>query len=90
MSEACFTARATLRTQVRDLINKLPLNRIESGQYNHNDITVFIKRVEHHFKGLYNPLHPGQGLSQQLAQGPNKIQIHRHVRRRFCTQTIHQ
>ena len=73
MSEACFTARATLRTQVRDLINELPLNRNESGQYNHDDITVFIKGVERHFKGLYNPLHPGQGLSQLLAQGPNTL-----------------
>eukprot|EP00956_Cyclotella_meneghiniana_P004235 scaffold5184_cov39-Cyclotella_meneghiniana.AAC.4 len=73
MSEACFTARATLRTQVRDLINELPLNCNESGQYNHDDITVFIKGVERHFKGLYNPLHPGQGLSQLLAQGPNTL-----------------
>eukprot|EP00956_Cyclotella_meneghiniana_P040617 scaffold200781_cov34-Cyclotella_meneghiniana.AAC.1 len=73
MSEACFTARATLRTQVRDLINELPLNRNESGQYNHNDITVFIKGVERHFKGLYNSLHPGQGLSQLLAQGQNTL-----------------
>ena len=73
MSEACFTARATLRTQVRDLINELPLNRNESGQYNHDDITVFIKGVERHFKGLYNPLHPGQGLTHLLAQGQNAL-----------------
>ena len=73
MSEACFTARATLRTQVRDLINELPLNRNESGQYNHDDITVFIKGVERHFKGLYNPLQPGQGLTQLLAQGQNAL-----------------
>ena len=73
MSEACFTARATLRTQVGDLINELPLNRNESGQYNHDDITVFIKGVERHFKGLYNPLQPGQGLTQLLAQGQNAL-----------------
>lgn len=73
MSEACFTAHATLHTQVRDLINELPLHRNEWGQYNHDDITVFIKGVERHFKGLYNPLHPGQGLSKLLEQGPNSL-----------------
>ena len=73
MSEACFTARATLRAQVRDLINEVPLNRNENGQYTHDDITVFITGIERHFKGLYNPLQPGQGLTKLLEKGPNDL-----------------
>lgn len=73
MSEACFTARATLRTQVRDLVNEIPLHRNDNGQYNHDDITVFVSGIERQFKGLFNPLQPGQGLSRLLEQGPNVL-----------------
>lgn len=73
MSEACYTARATLRTQVRDLILELPLKRNDSGQYQHDDIVVFITGVERQFKSLYNPLQPGQGMTQLLEQAPNAL-----------------
>jgi hypothetical protein len=73
MSEACYTARATLRTQVRDLINELPLHRNENGQYQHDDIIVFMGGVERQLKGLYNPLQPGQGMADLLEEHPNLL-----------------
>ena len=73
MSEACFTARATLRTQVKDLIAEIPLIRNENGQYQHDAIVVFIGGVERTFKGLYNPLQPGKGMADLLLAQPNQL-----------------
>eukprot|EP00956_Cyclotella_meneghiniana_P030944 scaffold79700_cov45-Cyclotella_meneghiniana.AAC.4 len=52
---------------------EVPLNRNENGQCTHDDITVFITDIERHFKGLYNPLQPGQGLTKLLKKGPNDL-----------------
>jgi hypothetical protein len=73
MTEACYTARATLRTQIRNLINELPLHRNETGQYQHDDIVVFFSSVERVFKGLFNPLQPGQGTTDLLEEAPNTL-----------------
>ena len=73
MSEACFTARATLRTQVKDLISEIPLVRNENGQYQHDAIVVFKGGVERTFKGLYNPLQPGKGMVDLLLENPNEL-----------------
>jgi hypothetical protein len=48
MSEACFTARATLRTQVKDLISEIPLICNENGQYQHDAIVVFKHHLPSH------------------------------------------
>jgi hypothetical protein len=73
MSEACYTARATLRQQVRELIEQIPLQRNESGQYQHDDIIVFLSGVERIFKGLYNPLQPGKGMADLLVDTTNAL-----------------
>jgi hypothetical protein len=67
-----YTARATLRAQVKDLIAQLPLT-IVNGQYQHDDIIVFSNGVERVFKTLYNPLQPGQGMSDLLKEAPNDL-----------------
>jgi hypothetical protein len=73
MTETCYTARATLCTQIRDLINELPLHRNETGQYQHDDIVVFFSTVERVFKGLFNPLQPNQGMTDLLEEAPNTL-----------------
>jgi hypothetical protein len=73
MSEACFTASATLRTQVKDLISEIPIIRNENGQYQHNVIVVFIGGVKRTFKGLYNLLQPGKGMADLLLEAPNDL-----------------
>jgi hypothetical protein len=71
--ESAYTARGTARTQTRDLINELTLHRNESGQYQHDDIEVFITGVERQLKSLYNPLDPGKGMTKLLAKTPNSL-----------------
>ena len=73
MSKACFTASATLRTQVEDLISEIPLIRNKNGQYQHDAIGVFIGGVKRTFKGLYNPLQPGKGMADLLLEAPNDL-----------------
>jgi hypothetical protein len=73
MSEACFTAHATLHTQVKNLISEIPIICNENGQYQHDAIVVFIGGVERTFKGLYNPLQPGKGMADLLLEAPNNL-----------------
>ena len=73
MSEVCYTARATLRTQVQDLINEIPLQRNENGQYQHNNIMVFITGVQRQFRSLYNPLQLGKGMAELLEEPANTL-----------------
>jgi hypothetical protein len=44
-----------------------------NGQYQHDDIIVFATGVERVFKSLYNPLQPGQGMSNLLKEAPNDL-----------------
>ena len=71
--EACYTAHATLCTQVHNQINEIPLHHNENGQYQHDNIVVFIMDVHCQFKSLYNPLQPGQCIADLLEEAPNTL-----------------
>ena len=67
-----YTARSTLRVQVKDLLAQIPLT-IVNGQYQHDDFIVYAAGVERVFKSLYNPLQPGQGMSDLLKDATNAL-----------------
>ena len=71
MSEACYTAKATLLTASKDLVAGLSLQRNENGQYQHNAIMLFKMGIEQKLAEIYNPLVPGEGMKQLLTQNAN-------------------
>ena len=73
MSEACYTAKATLRTASKDLVSGLSLQRNNNGQYQHDAIMLFKTGIERKLAEIYNPLVPGEGMKQLLIQTPNLL-----------------
>lgn len=73
MSEACYTAKATLRTATKDLVSGLALQRNNNGQYQHDAIMLFKTGIERKLAEIYNPLVPGEGMKQLLIQTPNLL-----------------
>ena len=68
MSEACYTAKATLRTASKDLVSGLSLQRNDNGQYQHDAIMLFKTGIEQKLAKIYNPLVPREGMKQLLIQ----------------------
>jgi hypothetical protein len=62
MADACFMARATTREHVHASIAKLALPTNAGGQYNHEDATTFITRIQRTLREIYNPGNPGNGM----------------------------
>jgi hypothetical protein len=59
--------------KILDLIKEIPLQRNKNGQYQHDDIVLFITGMSRQFKGLYNPLQPGKGMAELLEAAPNAL-----------------
>ncbi len=71
MVEACYTARATMKQQVLDRINKLTLQTNEHGQYTHNAILLLQKSIQRVLVSQFNPNDPGKGMVKLLDDGDN-------------------
>ena len=71
MAEACYTARATMKQQVLDGINKWTLQTNEHGQYTHDAILLFQKGIQCVLVGQFNPRDPGKGMLKLLNNGNN-------------------
>ena len=73
MSEACFTARATLRTQVKDLIAEIPLIRNENGQYQHDAGEKAITAILSYLRACFNSSQSGQGMFALSKRATNAL-----------------
>jgi hypothetical protein len=71
MAEACYTARATMKQQVLDGINKLTLQTNEHGQYTHNAILLIQKGIQCVLVSQFNPSDPSKGMVKLLDNGNN-------------------
>jgi hypothetical protein len=71
MAEVCYTARATMKQQVLDRINKLTLQTNEHGQYTHNAFLLIEKGIQHVLVSQFNPSNPGKGMVKLLDNGNN-------------------
>jgi hypothetical protein len=71
MAEACYTARATMKQQVLDRINKLTLQTNEHGQYTHDAILLIQKGIQRVLVSQFNPSNPGKGMVKLLDDGDN-------------------
>ena len=73
MTDACYTARATTRAKVKELISNLSLPKNEMGQYQHDGIMMFIRGVEKTMGTLFNPLNPGKGMTKLMEETLNAL-----------------
>lgn len=73
MSEACYTARTTIRQNAKALIAELTLNTNERGQYVHDDAVVFITGIKRQLGSIFNPEQPGKGMALLAEKGPNEL-----------------
>jgi hypothetical protein len=71
MAEACYTARATMKQQVLDRINKLTLQTNKHGQYTHDAILLIQKGIQRVLVSQLNPSVPGKGMVKLLDNGNN-------------------
>jgi hypothetical protein len=71
MAEACYTARATMKQQVLNRINKLTLQTNKHGQYTHDVILLLQKGVQRVLISQFNPSDPGNGMVKLLDNGTN-------------------
>jgi hypothetical protein len=71
MAEACYTARATTKQQVLDVINKLTLQSNKHGQYTHDAILLLQKGIQLILVSQFNPSDPGKGMVKLLDDGNN-------------------
>ena len=71
MAEACYMARATMKQQVLNEINKLTLQTNKHGQYMHNAILLFQKGIQRILVSQFNPSNPGKGMVKLLDDGDN-------------------
>jgi hypothetical protein len=71
MAEACYTARATTKQQVLDIVNKLTLQTNKHGQYTHDAILLLQKGIRHVLISQFNPSNPGKGMEKLLNDGNN-------------------
>jgi hypothetical protein len=71
MAEACYMARATMKHQILDGINKLTLQTNKHGQYTHDAILLIQKGIQHVLVSQCNPSDPGKGMVKLLHKGDN-------------------
>ena len=67
-TDACYTARASTRTQVLDAIKRLNLPKTSSGQYNHDDSVKHFTAITRVLKETYNPGDPGHGMEKLMRE----------------------
>ena len=65
MSDACYTARATIKAHVLTAIGELNLPTAD-GQYLHDAIMSFVVAVQRVLKSTFNPAEPGHGMEMLL------------------------
>ena len=68
MAKACYSARASTKTQVLTEIAKLSFKKNDNGHYTHDAITTLARGIERIMKGIYNPCDTGKGMSGLLIQ----------------------
>jgi hypothetical protein len=73
MSEACYTARTTIRANAKALIAELTLQTNERGQYQHEDAVVFLAGVKRQLGSIFNPEQPGKGMTLLAEKGSNAL-----------------
>ncbi len=71
MAEACYMARATMKQQVLDRINKFTLQTNKHGQYMHDAILLLQKGIQRILVSQFNPSNPGKGMVKLLDNGDN-------------------
>jgi hypothetical protein len=71
MAEACYTARATMKQQVLNGINKLTLQTNQHGQYMHDAILLIQKGIQRVLVSQFNLSDPGKGMVKLLDDGNN-------------------
>jgi hypothetical protein len=75
MAEACYTARATTKQQVLNVVNKLTLQTNEHGQYMLYVILLLQKGIWHMLISQFNPRDPGMGVEKLLDDGNNLLML---------------
>jgi hypothetical protein len=69
MAEACYTARATIKQQVLDGVNKLTIQTNKHGQYTHDAILLLQKGIKCVLISQFNPSNLGKGMENLLDDG---------------------
>jgi hypothetical protein len=75
MVEACYTARATMKKQVLDGIEKLTLQTNKNGRYTHDAILLLQKGIWRILQSQFNPSNPGKGMEKLLDTSDNQLTL---------------
>ena len=73
MAHACYTARATTRSEVHKGMSKINLTKNAAGKYSHENILTAIKQLKRVFAGQFNPSASGPVMAKLLEAMPNAL-----------------
>jgi hypothetical protein len=71
----CYTARATTKQQVLNVIKKLTLQTNKNGQYMYDGILLLQKGIRRILQSQFNPSNPGKGMEKLLNTGDNQLTL---------------